>query len=125
MAGKVIPMTIAKASQEDFRALVDLFQLIDEYLDYGTYTPDHEQPPENVDDGRFVELLRHAFRQQPGALTRVLYGCQALIREFCDPESDTLLYRPDILEFVKLKILTERLDDMESERAPCDSATPE
>jgi hypothetical protein len=103
---KTVPVRMAKASQEDVDRVVKFFQLIEEYIEYGTYTPpsdEFEEESIELTDKIFVHYLRTLWggRQssQPGvdsAWSRVVNGYAVLVDNVCDPDSDVLEYKPEI-----------------------------
>jgi hypothetical protein len=99
----VIEVKIAKADKEDIDRLTAFFFMLEEMIEYGTYTqpnPDEEDVSEEVDDERMVELIRAAWGERgPGvgpSWRRVVLGCAVLIDNCCDPNADTLEWRPDV-----------------------------
>lgn len=103
--GKTIEMKMAKASKEDIERCIKFFQFIEEFMEYGTHTPeseDFEEDSIDLDDEAFVERLRAMWggRFKAAAVdcawTRVVMGCDILIDNCCDPNADTLEWKPEI-----------------------------
>lgn len=97
-------MKMAKASKEDIQRCVKFFQFIEEFMDHGTHTPENDEFEEDsidLSDDVFVHMLRTLWggRQRPSgvdvAWSRVVYGCDILIDNVCDPEADTLEWKPE------------------------------
>ena len=93
-------MKMAKASADDLRQVNEFLQMIEEFVEYGTYTAGEDDEPEPIDDSQFIELIRDKWGiYRPGvshSWFRVVFGCQILIDNCCDPDADTLEFRPDI-----------------------------
>jgi hypothetical protein len=93
---------MAKASEDDFKKTIAFFQFVEEYR---TYTPDRDAEPVRITGGRFLELLQKLWggRFKPPGVdacwSRVVFGCQILIENVCDPDKNYLDWKP---EFVKL-----------------------
>jgi len=103
-----IEMKMAKADKEDIDGVTDFFLMLEEVIEYGTFTrpnPDEEEISEDVDDKRIVELIRAAWGERgPGvgpSWRRVVMGCAVLIDNCCDPDADTLEWRPDVRAFLE------------------------
>jgi len=103
--GKTIGMKMAKASKEDIERCIKFFQFIEEFMEYGTHTPENDEFEEDsidLDDEAFVEKLRELWggRFKAAAVdcawTRVVMGCDILIDNCCDPSSDVLEWKPEI-----------------------------
>mgnify|MGYP000890696501 CR=1 FL=1 len=95
-------MKMAKASKEDIDRCVKFFQLIEEFMDHGTHTPEHfEEDSIELTDEDFVQRLRELWggSDRPLAVDsswrRVVFGCDVLINNVCDPDADTLELRRD------------------------------
>ena len=97
---KEIKVKMAKASEDDLRRVREFFQMIEEVVEYGTYTADEDDDPEHIVDSQFAELISRMWNERgPGvgsAWSRVVCGCQMLIANCCDPDADTLEWRPDV-----------------------------
>lgn len=103
---KTVPIRMAKASQDDVDRVVKFFQLIEEYMEYGTYTPPNDEIEEEsieLTDETFVEKLREfwggRFTYGPGvdsSWARVVNGYAVLVDNVCDPDRDVLEYKPEI-----------------------------
>ena len=101
-----VPVRMAKATQDDVDRVVKFFQLIEEYMEYGTHTPpsdEFEEESIELTDDTFVHYLRTLWggrlSQQPGvdsAWARVVNGYAVLVDNVCDPNSDVLEYKPEI-----------------------------
>lgn len=104
--GQLIQMKMAKASRDDIERLTTFFLMLEEALEYGTYTPPNQETEfERIDDERILELIREAWGQYgPGvgpSWRRVVMGCGILIDNCCDPEADTLEWRKDVAAFLE------------------------
>ena len=97
---KEIQVKMAKASDDDLRRVREFFQMIEEVVEYGTWTPDEFGVSEDVDDSRLVELIRAMWNERGlgvgSSWFRVVCGCGILIDNCCDPDVATLEWRPDI-----------------------------
>ncbi|MBL8815993.1 MAG: hypothetical protein JNL58_08170 [Planctomyces sp.] len=100
-------MKMAKASKDDIEKTIKFFQFIEEFMEYGTHTPEnHDAEEESIDltDEDFVERLRAFWggRFQPAGVDaswrRVVFGCDVLIDNVCDPNADTLEWKPEYAE---------------------------
>lgn len=97
--GQTLQMKMAKASKEDLDQVRQFFDMLEEVIEYGTFTkPDDDS--EDISDEQFVSLIRKAWNTRGEgvgtAWRRVVYGCDILIDNCCDPAADTLEWRPDI-----------------------------
>lgn len=97
-------MKMAKATKDDIQKTIEFFRFIEEFMEYGTHTPENEETEEesiDLTDEEFVERLRKLWggRFRPVgvdcAWSRVVFGCDMLINNACDPDADTLELRPD------------------------------
>lgn len=97
-------MKMAKATKDDIQKTIEFFRFIEEFMEYGTHTPENEETEEesiDLTDEEFVERLRKLWggRFRPVgvdcAWSRVVFGCDMLITNACDPDADTLELRPD------------------------------
>lgn len=97
-------MEMARASQEDIERVIEFFQLIEEFMEYGTATPngsDSEAEPRELADEEFVELLRSKWGNRFGpalvdaSWMRVVFGYGVLVDNCCDKEKDVLDLRAD------------------------------
>lgn len=97
-------MKMAKAGEDDFEKVIAFFQFIEEFMEYGTHTPvndDEEEESIDLDDEAFVEMLRQKWGgrfRPPGvdcSWSRVVFGAQILIDNVCDPNADTLEWKPE------------------------------
>jgi hypothetical protein len=95
---------MAKASKDDIQKVIAFFRLIEEYLEHGTYTLESEEGDEEaieLSQEQFIELLRKMWggRFRPAGVdcmwSRVVFGCDMLIDNCCDPASDCLELRQD------------------------------
>lgn len=98
-------MKMAKATPDDIQRVIDFFRFIEEFMDYGAYTPESEEVEEDsvdLTDEQFVEHLRKLWGRRFGpvkvdaAWSRVVFGFQVLLDNVCDPEADTLEWKPEI-----------------------------
>ena len=97
-------MRMAKASKEDIERCWAFFRFIEEFMEYGTHTPENDEVEEesvDLSDELFVEMLRAMWGgrfRPPGvdcSWSRVVHGCDMLIDNVCDPNVDYLDLRPD------------------------------
>jgi hypothetical protein len=100
--GQTVGLKMAKASPEDLRIVRDFFQMLEEVIEYGTFTAGEDAESERVDDERLSEMIRDRGNDRgPGvgsAWRRVVYGADILIKNCCDPELDHLEWRKDVRE---------------------------
>ena len=89
-------MKMAKASKDDLDRVQKFFELIEEVVEWGTYAPDSETETKQVDDEQLVDLIRKQWGLVGPSWRRVVYSADILIRSCCDPDSDTLEWRPDL-----------------------------
>ncbi len=96
---------MAKASKDDIQKMVAFFRFIEEFMEYGTHTPENEEFEEDsidLTDEKFVEMLRSLWggRFKPAGVdcswSRVVFGCDMLIDNVCDPNLDYLDLRPGL-----------------------------
>ena len=95
---------MAKASKDDIKRVAALFNLLEEVLECGTYTADQESEPVPVTLIDLTAMLQRQWEARPGvasAWRRVVFGCDMLIDNCCDPDSDTLEWRPEVAEFIE------------------------
>ena len=102
---RTIEVKMAKASKDDIERCRKFFQFIEEFMEYGTHTPENDEVEEDsidLTDEMFVERLREMWGgrmvRRPGVDTswnRVVWGCDMLIDNCCDPEADCLELRQD------------------------------
>ena len=103
-------MKMAKASKDDIERCRKFFQFIEEFMEYGTHTPENDEVEEDsidLTDEMFVEKLREMWggrmARRPGVDTswnRVVWGCDMLIDNCCDPDADCLELRQDWAEAI-------------------------
>ena len=100
-------MKMAKASKDDIDRCRKLFQFIEEYMDHGTFTPENDETEEEsveLTEDEFVRMLKGFWggRFKPAGVDcswrRVVLGCDILIDNVCDPDSDTLEWKPELAE---------------------------
>lgn len=95
-------MKMAKASKDDIQRCILFFQFVEEYFEEGTHTPSDTDEPERLTESDFVDRLREMWGgrwKPPGvdcAWGRVVFGCNILIDNVCDPAKDVLELRPDL-----------------------------
>ena len=98
-------MKMAKASKDDIDQIAKFFHMLEEAIEQGTYTPSDEAEPEPVDAERLMELICRAWAHHgPDVGTswrRVVWGCDTLISNCCDPDSDVLEWRKDVREWLE------------------------
>lgn len=73
-------MTMAKASKEEWEAVMRFARELDEEIKH----------PEKTDTE-----LREWIEKAP-SLFRVVFGYQVIVDNACDPDSDTLAFKPEI-----------------------------
>lgn len=102
---KEVEVKMAKATKDDIQKTIAFFQFIDEFMEYGTHTPFNEEVEEDsidLTDEEFVERLRALWggRFKPAGVdcswSRVVFGCEMLIENVCDPNADTLEWKPEL-----------------------------
>lgn len=102
-------MKMAKASKDDIRKVIEFFRFIEEFMEYGTHTPDNEEIEEDsidLTDEKFVEMLRALWggRFKPAGVdcmwSRVVFGCDMLIDNCCDPDVDVLEWKPELAQLI-------------------------
>lgn len=103
--GQTLEIKMAKADKDDLRRVREFFEMIEEVCEYGTYTkPNDEIEDESVSvDAAILEdlIAKMWGHHGPGVASswrRVVFGCEILIDNCCDPAADTLEWRPDIRE---------------------------
>ena len=86
------------------------FNMIEEFIEYGTHTPendDYEEESIELDDAKFVELVRSMYggRFKPDgvdvAWRRVVFGCDILIDNCCNPDEGHLAFKPEIRKLLE------------------------
>ncbi len=105
---ETIQVKMAKASKDDIDRCRKFFQFVEEFMEYGTHTPENDEVEEDsidLTDEMFVEKLREMWGgrmvRRPGVDTswnRVVWGCDILIDNVCDPNSDVLDWKPEYAE---------------------------
>jgi hypothetical protein len=104
---KEIAVKMAKADKDDIDKLIAFFQFIDEYFEHGTHTPQDSDVSTELTDESFIEQLRKLWGQRFGpagvdcAWSRVVFGCDILIDNCCDPNADTLEWKPEIEKLLR------------------------
>jgi hypothetical protein len=102
---KTVPVRMARATHDDIDRVVKFFQLIEEYMEYGTHTPQSDEFEEEsieLTPDVFVHYLRtlwHGSSVEPsvdGSWSRVVNGYAVLVDNICDPNSDVLEYKPEL-----------------------------
>jgi hypothetical protein len=100
----VVQVKMAKASKDDIQKVIAFFRFIEEYMEYGTHTPENDEVEEDsieLTEEKFVEMLRKMWggRFKPAGVdcmwSRVVFGCDFLIANCCDQEADCLELRQD------------------------------
>ena len=113
--GRTIEVKLAKADKDDIAQMVKFFHMLEEAIEYGTYTTSDDAEPEQVDDERLLDLIRAAWNERgPGVGTawrRVVWGCDTLIANCCDPDSDVLEWRKDVREWLESQQTSEATND--------------
>lgn len=101
-------MKMAKADAQDVDSVREFFQMLEEVLEYGTYTPpndEHEEESIDVDDETLMSMIRERWGiRGPGvgaSWRRVVMGYAVLVGNCCDPDADTLEWRPDIQKMLE------------------------
>ncbi len=100
-----VQIKMAKASKDDIHKMIEFFRFIEEFMEYGTHTPENDETEEesiDLTDEQFVERLRGLWGGRLGnghsvdcSWSRVVNGCDMLIANVCDPDADTLELRQD------------------------------
>lgn len=96
-------MKMAKASAKDIAAVREFLQIIDEAVEYGTFTVQTGEGDEeqlDCDDEMLASLIRNKWLHVGPAWQRVVYGCDVLISNCCDPALSHLEWRPDVKAFL-------------------------
>jgi hypothetical protein len=88
-------MNMARATDYDIENVVAILNLLEEWHDYGTRTPD-DGKAERVDDARLAKLLTDYMGRCPGALSRVVWGYQMLRDNCTDPTLTHLDWKPEV-----------------------------
>jgi hypothetical protein len=124
--GRTLEVKMAKADKDDIDKCIKFFRFIEEFMEYGTYTePNDEVEEESIelDDEKFIEMLRKMWGGQfkPAGVdcswSRVVFGCDILIDNVCDPDASTLEWHPDFAkELEPPKGLDEALDRLGEDR---------
>lgn len=83
-------MTLAKASPADFKTMWKVHKLLQNYGEQ--FDPDSDDPRAV----RMKDLLMARLDQQlgTGGFTRVVLGCEMLIKQVCDPTQDHVALKP-------------------------------
>ena len=100
-------MKMAKASKDDLLRVRQFMELCDEWFEHGTHTPENDETEEEsieLTEEEFVEKLREMwgrrFQQSVSGVGsswfRVIWGCDVLIDCVCDPDADTLEWKPEL-----------------------------
>ncbi len=98
-------MKMAKASKDDIRSCAKFFEFLEEFMEYRTYTPEddeHEETSVELTDEEFMGKLRELWSGRSAghavdtSWRRVVWGCDLLIDNVCDPNEDTLEWKPDL-----------------------------
>lgn len=92
-------MKMAKPSEEDFNIVHDFLQGIELAIEEGCL-PDPSNPDgcgEDATPERFLDWVERQWRLVRMSWSRVLWAGKTAIDNACDPNSDVLEFRPDIL----------------------------
>lgn len=99
-------MKMARATKDDIQRCIKFFHFIEEYLEFGTHTPENAVEEEislDLTEEDFVAKLREhwggPFTHRPGVdccWRRVVHGCDILIDNICDPDADALDWKPEL-----------------------------
>ena len=95
-------MKMAKASKDDIEKCIKFFQFLEEFFEDGTYTETDNDEPERLTEEEFLDRLRQMWggRWKPPGVDcswmRVVFGCDILIDNACDPNADTLEWKPEL-----------------------------
>lgn len=106
---KEIQVKMAKASEQDIAAMSAFFQQLEFAVERGEYFEDDELDEESIpepdySDERLGQLVRRLWKSvETGSYNRVIWGCDMLIRNCCDPEMDVLEWRKDIREWLEAR----------------------
>lgn len=102
---ETIPVKMAKASKDDIQKTIAFFRFIEEFMEHGTHTPENDEIEEesiDLSDEDFIERLRTLWggRFRPVGVdcmwSRVVFGCDILIDNVCNPDAETLEWKPEI-----------------------------
>jgi hypothetical protein len=111
-------MKMAKSSKDDVRKVIAFFRFIEEFMEYGTHTPENEEFEEDsidLTDEQFVEMLRKMWggRFKPAGVDcmwmPVVFGYDVLVENCCDDDSDVLELRSDWTEAIEAAAEIEEL----------------
>lgn len=107
MPGRTLEVKMAKPTEEDFSRVREFLDMIEEVMEYGTYTPpndDGEEISEIIGSERLLELIEAAWGG-PGQIgvgvswRRVVWGGKVAIDNCCDPDADVLEWLPAVIEW--------------------------
>lgn len=101
--GERLQMKMAKASTQDLAAVASLLMELEEAIENRTYYLSNGDIELDSSDERLARLVRRLWPLASTSWRRVVYGCEMLINNCCDPNADTLEWRPDIAGFLSLK----------------------
>jgi hypothetical protein len=100
-----IDVQIAKATDADVERVVAFFQFVEAFFDDRILNDDDEDKRRFLSDEQFIERLRELWggpftRQQKvdTAWFRVVFGYAAIVKSFCNADSDVLELRADWAE---------------------------
>lgn len=90
-------MLMAKASKADLEAMADFFRHLEPAVEQGFYYT-------RGDDERLAQFVRDHWPRISTSSTRVVFGCDILIDNVCDPAVGHLQIRRDGVEWAKKEL---------------------
>ncbi len=103
--GRTIEVKMAKASPDDLKRVREFFQVIEEVIEWGTFFNQYTEHSMEVSDEELVEKIREMWNERgPGvgsSWRRVVTGCEVLINNCCDPDSDVLEWKPELKKLME------------------------
>lgn len=91
-------MKQAKASERDIQAVIDFFNVIEEAVEQGVVEISGKEV--RVTDDVLSRLVHCMWGQTSSAWRRVVFGYKVLVDNACDPDANTLEWRPDIAALI-------------------------
>lgn len=103
---RTIYCRMAKADEDDISQARTFFEACEEFFENETcevlkptpevVDPDEYPPAPLIEAEEFLDLLRAQWNRGVYGWRRVVWGCDIMIRSACDPNADTLEFRPEI-----------------------------
>ena len=90
-------MKMARASNEEIEATMDLAANLESLISYGCLS-DGDESVDNLDE-EIAKLVRNHLRRW--SLQRIVFGYQVLVDNCCDPDESALEWRKDIRVLVE------------------------